>query len=353
MTLRFISGFNGYIPQATGQVVGFIRKPENFALNRYIKYIPTPVKNAAYVQLGFDQSVRVYSDDAMAWEDGAARDQMGEDNKQSFQYIPFRTFRRNRAWTLGWEAIAQTKDWKLKPAHMDMTISQIMTNRVNNMVLFMTNPANWGTNTATANTLNGGRGFWSKASDNPKDPGYNAIFRTIQNAVQRVHLATNGMVGPGDFKFVVSPPTAIEMSQAPEIVNYMREQAGSREIVERGLDPQYQRWGLPMMFKGYEFVVEDAVIVTEQAKASGVEATLNRMYCMPDNMCVMVARPGVLDGEYGTREYATLQIYHYGNLLEVEGFDDPENHRIKGHVSEDTKNVAVNVTGFLIQNILR
>lgn len=352
--------FSGRMPEATGQVVAMIRKPERWAINRWVKYIPTPVKNAYYVQLGFDQPVRVYSDDAMGWEDGAARDQMGEDNKLPAQFIPFRTFRRNRAWTLGWETINLTNSFKIKPAHMDMCISQIMTNRTNRFVQFVTSTANWGNNFATCNTLNGGRGFWDEASDDPANPGYNAILATMQNAVQRVHLATNGMIGPGDFKFVVGPDIAIKASRSSEMRNYCRESPYSMEILTKGLDPQFQKWGLPSMFNGYEFIVEDAVIVTEQvhmgstgASAGPItEATLNRSYIWPANTAVMVARPGALDGEYGTKEYSTLQLYHYGNLLEVEAFDDPENHRIKGHVSEDTKEVTVPITGFCITNVL-
>jgi len=352
--LRFVGPFNGRLPEATGQAVWHARKPDEFPLNRYVKYIPTESDLAYYVQLGFDAPVRVYSDEQMAWEDGAKRDQMGEDNGVEYQMIPFRTFRRNRAWTLGYKAIDQTKAFKLKPAHIDTATSQILTNRVNRYSKFITNTANWGGNTATANTLNGGRGTWDTASDNPADPGYNAIFATLQNVAQRLHLATNGMIKPGGLKFVMSPGSAIKMSMTSEIVNYCRESPYSKAILEQGLDPQYQRWGLPERFKGYEFVVEDAMIVTQQANvndAAGSEATTNRTYCFPDGKIVACARPGTLDGTYGTKEYSTLQLYHYGPLLEVEGYDDPENRRVRGHVSEDTKEVVISATGYLITSV--
>ena len=45
---RYFGAFNGYLPQATGLVVAFIRKESEFPLNRYCQYIPTTKKNAAY-----------------------------------------------------------------------------------------------------------------------------------------------------------------------------------------------------------------------------------------------------------------------------------------------------------------
>jgi len=64
-----------------------------------------------------------------------------------------------------------------------------------------------------------------------------------------------------------------------------------------------------------------------------------------------VARPGSLDGEYGGPSFSTVQIYHYGGLLEVEAFDDPKNRRVEGHCSEDlTVKVASSVSGFLVTN---
>ena len=354
--LRFVSGYNGYLPQFTAQVVAHIRKPDEFAINRYVKFIPTPTKVAYYIQLGFDAPVRVFSDAQMAWADGAARDQMGEDNGMEFQDIPFRTFRRNRAWTLGWQSIQQTKEWKLKQSHVDMCISQIMTNRTNQFAAFATNTANWGTNYQAATVLNNGAGKWAGASDNPSKGNYLAIFRTIQAAVQYVHLRTNGMLKAGDFRFVMSPGTAIAVSTAPELVNYCRESPYAKSIIEQGLDPQFAHWGMPARYKGYEFVVEDSMIVTQQANttdSAGSEAVPpNRTYCWPDGVVAMVARPGAIDGTYGEKDYSTLQLFHFGNLLEVEAFDDPENHRVKGHVSEDTKQVAISATGMLITGVI-
>lgn len=350
---RYASAYNGYLPQATGLVVAFVRKPDEFPINKWVQYVPTPVKNAAYVSLETDQQVREYDDAALAWEDGGSRKQMGQDNKVGFQYIPFRTQRRNRSWTLGYETIDQTKDFKIKPVHMDTAISQIMINRTRRCVTLLETVANWGVNVGTANTMNNGRGKWSDGSDDPNSPNYNAIFASLQNILRLIHLFTNGKVKQKDLIIVLSPGAAIAVSLAPEIVNYCRESPYSKEILEKGLDPQYATWGLPAQFKSWEFVVEDTMRVSQQANATSTQATTNRGYVMSDNYAHIISRKGGIDGEYGTQNYSTITLQHYGPLLSVEAFDDPEDHLVRGHVSEDTKEILVsNLTGFLLQGIV-
>lgn len=350
---RFAGAFNGYLPQATGLVVAFVRKESEFPLNRWVQYVPTPVKNAAYVIIENDQQVRVYDDATMAWEDGASRKQMGQDNKVGFKYEPFRTQRRNRSWTLGWESIDQTKDFKLKPIHMDSAISQMMTNRTQRCVTLIETTSNWGNNVKPANTLNNGAGKWSEGSDDPDNPKFLAIFKTLMAASQTIHLYSNGKIKPTDLRVLVSPGAAIKIGQTAEINNYVRESPYAREVLAQGLDPQFQRWGLPAQYRGFEFVVEDTMRVSEQRKADGTQATANRNYIKSDTSAAIVARIGGIDGEYGTQNYSTVQLFHYGPLLQVEAFDDAEDHLIRGHVSEDTKEVLVtNLGGMLVTGIL-
>lgn len=350
---RYVSGYNGYMPEATGLVCEFVRKESEFPLNRWVQYVPTPAKLAYYVLVEQDQQVRMYDDATMIWEDGASRKHMGKDNKLGYQDIPFRTIRRNRAWEIGWETIALTKDWKLKQSHMDACISQMMINRTKRCVDLIDTASNWGNNVGTANALNNGFGKWSTGSDDPKSPNYNAIFRTLLAASQAIHLATNGKVKPTDLRVVVSPGAAIKIATCPEMTNYCRESPYSKEILHQGQDPQYQRWGIPEKFKGFEFIVEDTMRVSQQANATATQATANRNYLKSDTSAAILARVGGIDGEYGTQNYSTVQLYHYGPLLSVEAFDDPEDHLIRGHVSEDTKEVLVtSLAGYDVQQII-
>lgn len=335
-------------------MIAFIRKEEKFRLNRYVQYVPTEKSVGVYCVLGRDEMVRLVSAADYAWEDGDERPR-GDYHKVPFQWVEFRTYRRDFPWNLGYKAIDQSKgSWEPKLVHMNSAISKAMTTRTSDVITALETTANWGANTADANTLNLGAGKWTTASDQPLDPHYNAIFKTLTESAKRIHLATNGEVGPLDLRTIVSPDLAIAMSTTAELNNYCRESPYAREILEKGLDPQYQLWGLPQRYKGFEFVVEDSPKVAERntTDSSGnlVEATTNRIYIKSATSAIIVARPGSLDGESGPN-FSTVQIYHYGGLLEVEQFDNPISRRVEGHVSEDLcVKLASSVSGFLVTN---
>lgn len=356
--LRYLSQSDGFIPQATGQVIAFVRKESEFALNSYVQYVPTTTKVGLYALLGRDQFIRVISSERFAWEDGDDRP-TGEWNKIPYQWVPFRTFRRDYPWRIGYEALEQTSrygSWNPKLAHMDMVISQCMTERTNRVQTLLQTAASWpSTNTASANTLNNGAGKLTTASSDPNSPNYLAIFKTLSGAAQRVNLLTNAKVKPGQLVTIVSPGLALAMAQTSEMVEYCKSSPVAKDILENGLDPQYTLWGLPKTYRGFKFIVEDTPYVnvnpntTNQSGTEGQvpEASLStsgRQYAWQDTSAVMVARPGGLDGEYGAPSFSTVQIYHKGGLLEVEAFEDPKNRRVDGHVSEDT--VAVLAAAF-------
>jgi hypothetical protein len=142
------------------------------------------------------------------------------------------------------------------------------------------------------------------------------------------------------------------MAQSAEMTNYVRESPAAREVLEEGLGRnQFELWGLPPRYKGYALVVEDAPIVTEVPKASGVEATIDagRRYIKQPGTMWVLSRPGGLDGEYGTRSFSTIQIYHYGALLETEAFDNPKDRLVEGRCSENLIEVlGAAPAGFLV-----
>ena len=157
---------------------------------------------------------------------------------------------------------------------------------------------------------------------------------------------------PTSLVTVLSPKAAIATAASPEMQNYCRESPHSKEILEKGLDPQYSLWGLPAQYKGFKFVVEDAPIVTEYPKADGTEATANRTRLKNDTTAVIVSRQGGLDGEYGAPSFSTIQIYHYGAITQVEAFDEPKHRRVEGHVVTDCAvELAASVAGYLVTNI--
>lgn len=351
MTLRFASASNGFIPEATGQVIAYVRTPSEFKVNEYVQYVPAPKPVGVYASFGRDAFVRIVSDAEFAWQDGDERPR-GIYNQVPFQWTEFRTFRRAYPWTLGDQAIEMSgNSLPIKQVHQAMVASMAMTNRTNRIIAMLQTAGNW-TNTGTANSLNGGAGLWTTGSDDPTSPFYQAIYKSLVQAAQTIHLYTNGKVKPTDLVVIISPPLARQLSAAPEIANYCRESPFSRELVEKGFDPQYQLWGVPRTFKGFKIIVEDAPIVAERPLASGVEATTNRTYVKNDTTAILVARPGTLDGVYGAPSFSTVQVYHVGGLMEVEEFADPKNRRVEGSVVEEYKEViASSISGYLITSV--
>lgn len=349
MALRFLSGSNGFLPEATGQVIAFIRKPETFRLNQYVQYVETPKVIGVYAELGRDEPVRVPTDAEFAWEDGDERP-AGDYHQVPFQWTEFRTYRRDYPWRLGWQAIEQAGGgWKPKAVHAAMAASKAMTNRAIRVITLMEATANWGDNTATANTLNSGKGKWGTGSDDPNSPNYFAIGASLLEAARRIELATNGVVTIDQLKLVVSPGLAIAMSKTAEIRNYLRESPFAMAQVKGDSPNMNKTYGLPSHYQGFEVVVENTVKVTERAKASGTQATTARVFAKADTSACIVSRVGGIDGDYGAPSFSTIQCYHHGGLLKVSAFDDARNERVDGHVEENFKEVvAASPSGFLI-----
>ncbi|HEV3447850.1 MAG TPA: hypothetical protein VG099_24650 [Gemmataceae bacterium] len=344
---RYIGPFSGYQPQTTLEVVAWIMKESEFSFNKYIQYIPAPAKSAFYTVVEQDAPVRQYDDAMLGWADGASRKQMGADNKVAVQEVPFRTFRRNRSWTLGWQTIEQTEKFgtfKIKVIHIDTTISQMMVNRAVRIVALIETVANYpAANVRDVNTLNGGAGKWSMGSDDPASPNYNAIFKTLLAGSQYLALQTNNKVRPRDLKVVLSPGAAIKIAATSELTNYCRQGQYSKDILEKGLDPQWEQWGLPSRYKTFEFCVEDTPRVSQQAQstATGAQATANRAFIKADTSAALITRKGGITAEYGGTNLSSLQLYHFGPLMKIAAFDDPEDELVRGHASEDTKEIMI------------
>jgi hypothetical protein len=373
-SLRFLSGFNGYVPRATGVVVAFIKDPDKFPINRYIQYIPTPQDIFLWTQLGRDAPNRIVTDAEFAFEDGNERP-TGIYNQMPYVLQEGRCFRRSYGWVLGHKAIQQTSSagtWEPEPVHMKMALSQCMVNRTNKLYTLVSNPNNWGGNTATADTLNGGAGSWVDASSDDTSPNYLAIFKTLQAVYRNIDLATNAVVTADMLNVVIGPDLAIIVSETSELNNYVREtSAGNMNAVRIQLEgwdsPQMAMYGIPKSYRGYQLVVDNTPIVnqrpntTNQTVTTGTNdqapesaevtpPTVGRQFIYQPNLAVVMSREGALDGSYGTVAYSTIQLYHYEGLAQVEAFNDQKNRRLEGFVTEDYGIVmASNVSGYLIQ----
>lgn len=351
MALRFPSPTNAFVPswEATGLVIQFVRSPSRFKLNEYVQKRPTTKPVGLYLKLDGATPIRVVTDEEFAWEDGDELP-LGNTNIAPFEYAEFRCYRRAYPWTLGWQTI-KNASWQVRAAQSQIVMMQAMTNRTKRLMTILETAGTWGSNTATATDLNAGAGKWDTASDDPADPNYLAITKSINEAVRRIFLATNAMVAYEDLRLILSPGTAIAMSETPEIRNYLRESPFAMAQV-RGEDrtARNNAWGLPNKYAGVELVVEDAPIVTTRQNAA---MTASPAFIKGDDNAILVSRPGGIDGpEVGGPSFSTVQWFHFDGELRVKSFQDELNEREVGAVVEQYKEVvAAPQSGFLITDI--
>lgn len=361
MALGFFSGFAGFVPAATGQVISFIRDPKKYKINSYAQLVPTSKSVGLYHRIGVDQPVRVVNDEENVWEDGAKRPPH-RGNQLKYDTMEFQTVRRDFGFTIGWKAIEQA-DVKLMVTHTAMAQNQMMVGRTQRAITLMETAANWGNNTATADDLNGGAGAWDTASADPNSPYFLAIKKSLDTVAQRIMLLTNGMVDveeKGVLKLLISPTLAQKMSQSSEIHAYLKESPFALDQIKGRVASQNAKWGLPDQLYGWDIEVETAVRVSQRPNATeaiGSEASTSgvspkRNWIKSDNNAVVLSRVGGLDGQYGAPSFSTLQIYYYGKEAEIENFDDPKHRLSEGHITEDVKEVlAAPASGFLITNV--
>lgn len=356
-TPRYLSGTNAFVPQSTGQVIQYIRDPKEFALNRWVQNINTPATVFLWAKLDQDQPVRMVNEAEFAWEDGADRP-TGNHNMTSFEWVEGRCYRRDYPYTLGLQACEQARKFgAFDPEEVESksVASQAMTNRVNRIINLCETSANWGINTADANVLNSGAGTWDGASNDPSDPGYLAIKKTLLEACRRINLLTNGKVKPKDMRLVISPGLAMAMANTGEIHDYVKSTyQTSIKNMEETLGNVNEQWGLPPKLYGVEVVVEDAVRVSIYPNADGTKATIaagTRTYCKADTNAILVSRPGGIDAPYGAPSFSTVQCYFYEYEMAVESRTDTWNKKVEGHVVEQFKEVlAASPSGYLITN---
>lgn len=361
-TPRYAGANNGFLPVATAQVVSYIRDPKKFKVNRYVQVLQAPAPHASYWKLDRHQPARVTSDAEFAWADGA-KSPSGHHNLANFALEPFQTERRAYPFTLGNQAVKNAQkigNLDLVSAHSKIVAQQAITNRTNRIITLLTTSSNWGSNYATASTLNSGAGYWDYSSSVETDSNAYAINKALMEAVRRINLGTNAKVQFSDLRLLLSPGAAIRMSNSGEIRNYVKYSRNAQSTLKDTMGNPNEQWGLPSHISGVEIVVEDCVIVTDKPYA-GDSTEPTHSYVMPDDYAVLISRPGEIDADFGAPSYSTVQCYFFsengeeGGELEVETHEPNEgwDRMIEGRCVEQFAEVlAAPPTGFLITDIM-
>lgn len=351
-TPAYISFSNAFIPEATGQAIAYVRDKSQFKLNEYVQLVNAPEPQVAYAVLDPDQPVRVVTDQEFAWPDGQPRPRP-QNNTGNFVWNLVTVNRRNYGYMVGEQALSTAKGWNPKAFFNAQILNQAMTNVTQRFITLAETVANWGSNTADANTLNGGAGTWDKGSNDPASPNFLAIKKSTLTALKAVVLATNGMVKQNDLILVISPGLAEAAANTSEIHSYLEKQERAIKVLE-GEEPNINAsWGLPSKLYGFKLVIEDAVRVTERPNAAGTPASTNRVFVKSDKSAVICSRPGGLDGNYGSPSFSTFQRYFWKYEMAVESFQEAKDKLYECHVVDQFVEVlAAQRAGFLITNCL-
>jgi hypothetical protein len=340
-------GLSTYIPStndlATGALqVEFTRSVNTFALSRYAQLVPTTKMTGYYLRQDNADNSRVTDEKEFAWPLGNDRP-TGKQN--GFDFVQYTTARFGFPFYIPQESAMQAS-WDTVAQHARSKAQLAMTRRSMAASTVLSTNASWGTNYTTAAGSAGpsgsnwiATGSWANSSTADR-----FIQKSIQQAMRLVSLSSGGAVNPNQLILVISPTTAQTISQAPEIQDYVKFQAGIQYL--QGSDT-FAKWGIPPTLFGLaDVVVEDAVKVT--SKKGATEA---RSYVL-GNGAYFMSRPGGLVGVEGASSFSTLQIFAYEDMT-VEQFDDPMNRRIEGRVIDNSIPALVApVGGFAIQNVL-
>lgn len=351
-TPRFLSPTNGFIPEATGQAIAFVRDPKRFKLNQYAQLINAPKPLVLYAVLDPDQPARVPNSDMFRWAPGNYRPR-GTNNMGNFVWNEVLCERFNYGYTTDYQSVDSASGWNPRAFFNAIILQQAMTNVTQRFVTMMENTANWSGNTSDANTLNNGAGTWDQASNDPASPKYLAIQKSVLAAARNIQLATNGMITLSDMMLIVSPGLAMAMADTPEIHSYLEKQERSIRVLEGAEPNMAAEWGLPQPFCGLKVVIEDGVIVKELPNALGTPATANRTWIKADTSAVIVTRIGGINGNYGSPSASTIQRYFYKYEMAVEAFDEPKHKLYESHVVDQFKEIlAAPRSGWLITSTL-
>jgi hypothetical protein len=335
-------GLNTYVPStnalATGALqVEFTRAVNSFAITRYAQIVACNQQTGYYLRLDSDDNVRVTDVNEFAWPLGNDRP-VGKMNQHDF--VTFTAQRFAFPFYIPNETVKQAA-WDIVAQHARSKAQLAMTARSMRTATALTNTAAVTAFTAAGNyqaSASGWKGVWTSSSTN-------VIQASIQDALQRISLATGGAVRSEDICMVISPTVANIISQADEIRNYVKNYPAALPFLQ-GSDI-FSRYGLPPNLFGVSVVVDDSVKVTSRKGASST--TRGFVY---GNSAVFVSRPGGLIGVEGSTSFSTCQIFAFEDMT-VENWDDPKDRRIEGRVIDNsTSELVAPVSGFLCATVV-
>lgn len=317
---------------ASGAVqVEFSRNTSKFALNQYLRLVPTRKMAGYYLKIDQEYQARIVNSSDFDWPVGMDRP-TGE--KLDFSFTQYACQRKAIPFYIGDEDVANA-DWDIVASHARAAATRAMSLRTFRAMTVLTDASNWDSNTGDSSDYGGGS--WT---DNHLQEG-------IQSVISTIIQSSAGAVTASDIVMIVNPTTAFSLSQSSEVKDYVKNFPDARAFVTG--TGTYAGFGLPPTLFGLgNVVVDNSVRISTPKKASGAAGT--RGYILDNNKAIFASRPGGLVQNDGP-SFATVTWFAYEDMT-VETFADPLNRRQRGSVVDNGACVVTApVSGFLITDI--
>lgn len=363
MTVRAIGPFNGALPEPTGMVIGFMRDPKRAPYLRYVQMVPAPEVVFYYWRLDSDDAVRLPSLNEFAWAYDDYRP-TGKGFQVRADAVDDRTQRWDFPYTLGEQTI---RIWQRHGMNVRQLFDRVRANHASLhravRCIKALQGAAWGSfNTATPQQLIGAAAavYFDDSSGTEllpsglPNPNFQIIKRTLAVIKRRIGLQTNSAVEGEELVWVLPPADAQVVANSGEIVNFIKQSSLAGPL----MSPNIVNWGLPEEYGGFKIVVEDTPRVFIRQKDDGTVADVTvaseKDYILPAGTSYFVSRPGGLDGQFGFRNFSTLQCYYYNGEARIEAFSEPKHELVEGHVvMEDKVVVPAVISGFQLTGYRR
>lgn len=372
-TPRYPGPTNVFVPAATEQVIAYMKSTRKYKLREYAQWFGSKDRseatnkplagywiydpdapsrigpNIAGLANPDPQGIGAGPDNQWRWDPNTNRPPANI--AANFKLITVQMDRRNYGWQID-EQTDQSADLPIRVLLRQQALNTAMKIKTWRVLKMLETAANWPTaNVADANTLNGGKGTWDKASSDELSPAAYAIRRSIIAAQTQIVLQTNGAVGPEDLRCVISPNLAGIMGSTGEIYGFVKSSRFAQDRAENR-NELMESFGMPRFYAGMEFIVEAETAVTEEMNAAGTAATANRVFIKNDTSAVIVARPGSVNSGAGPA-FSTVQVWYYKYEMAVEEWHDAPNKQEHGAVVDQFAEVlAAGRSGFLITNVI-
>tara|TARA_R110000803_G_scaffold23906_5_gene58209 strand:+ start:3065 stop:4120 length:1056 start_codon:yes stop_codon:yes gene_type:complete len=341
------SQHNTFIPNTdatNNMVVDFSRNVADFALPRYIQYVPVTKTKGKYIRMTVEQAGRITGStslEELSWPDGADSPR-GNDGKEKFGFQDYTTARYQSPYSLGELGVEQA-EWDILAQHSRIHAQRMMTARTMAVHALLATSGNWDSShySATPEAITGVTGRLDLSTTNRRD-----IKRTFDYMFDQIRKDTLGGVKKNQIHIVVSPEFAKKITVCQEIVDYIKQSPASLSELKDGLHPN-NLFGLPEQLYGYSIEVEDSVKVTSH---KGVTAVKGNVW--GDGDVVMLSRPGALEGTEGGPTFSTATLFLKEDLT-VESKHDRDERAHKGRVVDDwSATLTAPVSGFYLASAL-